>query len=122
VAVSTLLIVDDNARLCSALHAYMSRVVGWPVVLTAADADLGLVLAAEHGPAAIVLDNRMPGGDGIEILRALRLACPRARIVMHTTDDSTDLRVAAARLGADAVVAKGRPLDELAAAIGHTRP
>jgi DNA-binding NarL/FixJ family response regulator len=113
----TLLIVDDNAAVCAALHAYMSGVAGWPEVLVAPDAGRGLLLAAEHTPAAIVLDNRMPGGDGIDVLPDLRRVCPEARIVMHTSEDSLGLRDAAERLGADAIIAKGRPLDELAAVL-----
>jgi DNA-binding NarL/FixJ family response regulator len=113
----TLLIVEDNAAVSAAIRAYMSRLERWTNVLTACDAGRGLLLAAEHQPEAIVLDNRMPGGDGIEVLEALRNTCPEAIIVMHTSDDSTDVRLAAERLGADAVVSKGRPLDELAAFI-----
>jgi len=113
----TLLIVDDNAAVCSALHAYMSRVVGWESVITAPDAGRGLMLAIEHSPGAIVLDNKMPGGDGIDMLVDLRRTCPDARIVMHTSEDTIDLRDRAVRLGADAIVPKGRPLDELAALI-----
>ena len=101
----------------AAIEAYMSVHGHWPVVLTAADAGRGLMLAAEHQPEAIVLDNRMPGGNGIDALEALRGVCPDAIIVMHTSDDSADIRQAAERLGADAVVSKGLPLDELAAFI-----
>src|SRR5207248_1882136 len=84
----SVLIVDDNATVCAALGAYLNRVAGWPVVLTAPDAARGLLMAAEHSPAAIVLDNRMPGGDGIDVLDSLRRACPQAVIVVHTSDDS----------------------------------
>lgn len=114
----TLLIVDDSATVCSALRAYLSRVAGWASVVVAPDAGRALMLAVEHAPRAIVLDNRMPGGDGIEVLPDLRRTCPDALIVMHTSDDSLDLRERAVRLGADGVVAKGRPLAELAAALG----
>ena len=111
----TLLIVDDNVSMCVALRAYMSRVEGWASVLTAPDAAAALELAVVHHPAAIVLDNKMPpGSDGIDLLPRLRQACPRARIVMHTTEDTLDLREEAVRRGADAIVPKGQPLDELA--------
>jgi two-component system OmpR family response regulator len=113
----TLLIVEDNAAVSAAIGSYMSRHGRWEIVLTATDAGRGLMLAAEHRPEAIVLDNRMPGGNGIEVLEALRGACPEAIIVMHTSDDSTDVRLEAERLGADAVISKGRPLGELAAYI-----
>jgi two-component system response regulator AtoC len=113
----TLLIVEDNAAVSAAIGSYMTRHGRWEIVLTATDAGRGLMLASQHRPEAIVLDNRMPGGDGIEVLEALRGACPDAIIVMHTSDDSTDVRLEAERLGADAVICKGRPLDELAAYI-----
>jgi two-component system response regulator AtoC len=113
----TLLIVEDNLSVCAAIRSYMSRYGRWSEVLTANDAGQGLMLAAERQPEAIVLDNRMPGGNGIDVLEDLRGVCPDAIIVMHTSDDSTDVRLAAERLGADAVVSKGRPLQELASFI-----
>ena len=83
-------------------------------------------MAAEHSPTANVLDNRMPGGDGIDVLGSLRRACPEAVIVVHTSDDSADVRTAAERFGADAVLVKGQPLGELADILGPapevTRP
>src|SRR3954447_2498648 len=112
-----LLIVEDNPAVSAAMHAYLSRVEGWSVVLTAADAQQGLELAGEHRPEAIVLDNRLPGAHGIDVLSELRRLCPDAVIVMHTTEDTIDLRDEAARRGADATVSKGRPLSELAALV-----
>jgi DNA-binding NarL/FixJ family response regulator len=110
----TVLIVDDNSALSSTLAAYLARVGHWDAVLTAPDAMTGLHLAAQQRPTAIVLDNRMPDRDGIDVLCELRSACPDARIVMHTTEDTSLLRERARELGADGFVAKGRPLDELA--------
>lgn len=109
-----LLIVDDNAAVRSVLGAYMSRVAGWATVLIAEDGCRAIELAVAHKPDAIVLDNFMPGRQGIDVLPELRQACPSARIVIHTTDDTGDLREQAVARGADAVVQKGRPLDELA--------
>lgn len=110
-----ILIVEDNTAVSAALHAYLSRVEGWPVVLQARDAGQGLMLAVEHDPVAIILDNGLPGGDGIDVLSSLRRTCPDAVIVMHTTEDTMDLRDEAERRGADATVTKGHPLSELAA-------
>ena len=109
-----LMIVDDNAAVRSALGAYMSRVAGWTTILVAENGARAIELAVEHQPDAIVLDNYMPGRNGIDVLPELRRACPHARIVMHTTDDTRELRDEASARGADAVVHKGRPLGELA--------
>ena len=117
---STLLIIEDNASVRSVVESYMSRHGDWSRVLTAPDAGRALILAAEHEPSAIVLDNRMPGGDGIDVLPALRRTCPDAVIVVHTSDDSYDVRAAAEESGADAVVGKGQPLDQLVAMLHLT--
>ncbi len=108
------MIVDDNAAVRSALGAYMSRVAGWTTIIVAENGAHALELVADRCPDAIVLDNFMPVRTGIDVLPDLRRACPQARIVMHTTDDSAELRDQASARGADAVVHKGRPLDELA--------
>ena len=110
-----MLIVEDNPAVRTAVEAYMSRHGDWSLVISAPDAGRALMLAAEHEPSAIVLDNRMPGGDGMDVLPALRRTCPDAVIVVHTSDDSTAVRTAAESSGADAVVGKGQPLDELVA-------
>ena len=98
---STMLIVDDNESVRSVLASYMSRIAGWPTVLAAHDATAAVSLAQEYDVDAIVLDNYMPGRDGIDVLPELRRLCPNARIVMHTTDDSGDLFAQAREHGAD---------------------
>ena len=112
-AAGTLLIVDDHEAVRTVVGSYLSSVAGWGTVLTAPDAGRGLMIAAER--QAIVLDHRMAGGNGLDVLPDLRRACPSARIVMHTTEDSPELWHEALSRGADAMVPKGRPLDELAA-------
>jgi DNA-binding NarL/FixJ family response regulator len=109
-----LLIVDDNVAVRTMLQAYLSRHGGWSTVLQANDAASAVELAVMHHPAAIVLDNAMPGLTGLDVLPELRLACPSARIVMHTSEADGRLQTAAVEAGADAVVQKGQPLDELA--------
>src|SRR5258705_13997366 len=48
----------------------------------------------------VVLDQRMPGMDGLETLRRLKLSDPGARIVMATAYGSIELAVDAMKLGA----------------------
>jgi len=48
----------------------------------------------------VVLDQRMPGMDGLETLKRLRLSDPGARIVMATAYGSIELAVDAMKLGA----------------------
>jgi CheY-like chemotaxis protein len=55
---------------------------------------------------AVVLDQRMPGMDGLETLQKLRGANPSARIIMATAYASIELAVDAMKLGATDFVRK----------------
>jgi CheY-like chemotaxis protein len=55
---------------------------------------------------AVVLDQRMPGMDGLETLQKLRGAHPGARIIMATAYASIELAVDAMKLGATDFVRK----------------
>jgi DNA-binding response OmpR family regulator len=77
-------------------------------LLEAGDADAALEVARRERPDVILLDRRMPGGDGLEICRTLR-ADPRtapARIVLLTVLAQNVDRLEGFRAGADDYVAK----------------
>jgi len=54
----------------------------------------------------VVLDQRMPGMDGLETLRRIKQSNPRARVVMATAYASIELAVDAMKLGASDFVRK----------------
>jgi DNA-binding response OmpR family regulator len=77
-------------------------------LLEAGDAQAALALARRERPDVILLDRRMPGGDGLELCRTLR-ADPRtapARIVLLTVLAQNVDRLEGFRAGADDYVAK----------------
>ena len=107
-------VVDDSQMLRDLLTAYLQDEPDLEVVRTFGDTASLIDAVANVGPDVIVLDNQMPGGDGLEALPELRRRCPRARIVMW----SSDVEVAAAALarGADQFVDKGQSLAAVVAA------
>jgi DNA-binding NarL/FixJ family response regulator len=64
-------------------------------------------------PDVVLVDNRMPGIGGLEVLPALRAALPDARLVMLSTAWSAEVERAALRAGADAYVQKPRNIFDL---------
>lgn len=54
----------------------------------------------------VILDQRMPGMDGLETLKAIKERDPRARVIMATAYASIDLAVDAMKLGATDFVRK----------------
>ncbi|MFQ5875400.1 MAG: response regulator transcription factor [Dehalococcoidia bacterium] len=76
------LVVDDEPDFCEALGDYLET-KGYSV-LKAYDGDQALDLYQQERPEVVLLDVRMPGKDGIETLRELRVFDPEARVIMVT--------------------------------------
>jgi len=89
------LLVDDHTLFRRGLCALLSRDARVLVVGDAPDAGQGQRRAQELQPDVILLDNHMPGVNGVDALPALRDAAPDARILMLTvSEDEEDLSVA----------------------------
>jgi DNA-binding NarL/FixJ family response regulator len=65
-------IIDDSVVIRQRLVAMLDETPEIRVVCTAADGREGLECIVEHKPDVVILDIRMPGMSGIEVLEALR--------------------------------------------------
>ena len=112
-----ILVVDDHTLFRRGLTALLGRDVSLQVVGDAADAGQAQRRAAELQPDLILLDNHLPGVNGVDALPALRQAAPGARIMMLTvSEDEADL-AAALRAGASGYLLKNMEGDALLVAI-----
>jgi len=112
-----ILVVDDHTLMRRGLTALLSRDATLQVVGDAADAGSAQRRAAELQPDLILLDNHLPGVNGVDAIPALRQAAPAARIVMLTvSEDEADL-AAALRAGASGYLLKTIEGDALCTAI-----
>ena len=112
-----ILVVDDHTLFRRGLTALLSREAGFQVVGDAADAGEAQRRAQALQPDLILLDNHLPGVNGVDALPALRDAAPKARVLMLTiSEDERDL-AAALRGGACGYLLKNMEGDALAAAI-----
>ncbi|MBX9810970.1 MAG: response regulator, partial [Burkholderiales bacterium] len=94
----TLLLVDDDATFCQVLrNAFEAR--GF-TVRVAHDADQGMALAAEDPPEYAVVDLRMPGPSGLELVRQIKQLDENTRVVVLTGYASIATAVEAIKLGA----------------------
>jgi two-component system response regulator RegA len=109
----TLLLVDDDEVLRERL-ARALRERGFDVT-TARDGTEALELARRDAPEYAVLDLRMPGPSGIEVLDALRTLDPATRVLMLTGYGSIATAVEATRRGAVGYLSKPADADEVAA-------
>ena len=112
-----ILVVDDHTLFRRGLTALLARDPLLCVIGDAADAGQAQRKAQELQPDLILLDNHLPGVNGVDALPALREAAPQARILMLTvSEDASDL-AAALRGGADGYLLKTIEGDALTAAI-----
>lgn len=111
---ATVLVIDDNQGLVDLFERYPSdsdcRVLG------AQDAAVGLRMAREHPPDAIVLDILMPGTDGWELLAQLKTDPSTATVPVVVCSVFND-PVLARALGASAFLSKPVSRKELLSAL-----
>jgi DNA-binding response OmpR family regulator len=101
----TVLVVDDEERVRSLLHAYLSR-EGYCIV-TAADGVEALQRARQNKPDLVILDIMMPKMDGYEFMKRYRAADHgTAPVIMLTARVEDADAVLGLELGADEYVTK----------------
>lgn len=111
---SLIVVEDDQAFLTRLSRALESR--GFEVK-TADNVDDGLALIREAPPAFAVVDMRLNGGNGLQVLEALSEARPDARAVVLTGYGNLATAVTAVKLGAIDYLAKPADADDVVAAL-----
>ena len=106
-----ILIVDDEKD----TRDFMARALsGQYEVVTAADAELAMrQLESDASIRLMLSDIRMPGEDGITLMKAAKAAHPNLAVVLLTAFGSIDQAVAAMKDGADDFLTKPVDLDQL---------
>jgi DNA-binding response OmpR family regulator len=113
-AVAMVLVVDDEPSVREIAGAYLER-QGFEV-RTASDGPAGLRAALELQPALVVLDIMLPGMNGLDVLRCLRLEQPTPVLLLTARGDEFD-RVLGLELGADDYLTKPFSPRELVARV-----
>ena len=106
-----ILVVDDEPNARTAL-AEILKEEGYQVE-TAADGFKGLARAEEFSPDLVLTDLKMPGMDGVELLRKLRQHAPELPVVLMTAFGAVETAVSAMREGAADYLTKPLNTDEL---------
>jgi len=93
-----ILVVDDEALIREYLERALSR-AGHEVAL-AESGEAALAQLAESPPDAVLCDIRMPGIDGMEVLRRIKTDWPEVEVVMMTAFGTIRSALDAANAGA----------------------
>ena len=113
-----LVVVDDHPVVRDGIRGMLERDDRMTVVGEAADGREAVAVVRATDPDLVLMDLRMPGGDGVAAIRELR-AVGRARpriLVLTTYDTDRDIH-AAIDAGADGYLLKATPRGELVDAV-----
>lgn len=106
-----ILIVEDETVMRESLRDWLTD--GGYRVDTAKDGEEGLKAIAKHDFALVLLDLKLPGIDGIQVLREARVIRPHLKVIIITAYPSVETAVKAIKEGAVDYLPKPFDLDDL---------
>jgi DNA-binding NtrC family response regulator len=102
----SILVVDDEPEILSRIRLYLQDEYN---IVTAQDGDTALKLFWRDMPPVVVTDIRMPGMNGIELLKRIKEISRSAEVIMLTALTEVEIAIDSVRNGgADYLV---KPLD-----------
>jgi len=107
-----LLIADDHEVIRKGLASLLAG-SDIEIVAEAATGKETVKLAEKHKPDVVLLDIRMPDGDGLSTLEKLRSKVPDSAVVMLSTYDNPTYVARSVALGAADYVLKGSSREDL---------
>ncbi|MFI8595370.1 response regulator [Microbacterium sp. NPDC078428] len=119
------LVVDDHRVFTELLSLALDATADIACVATATTAAEGLAKLAAYEIDVVVLDVRLPDGDGLQLVHPVLALRPSCRVVLLTAHPRADHAATALAAGAVAFLAKDERLDDLLAAVrsaSTTRP
>jgi len=111
------LVADDQQLIREGIASLLGIQPGMDVVGTARDGREAVEKSVALRPDVVLMDVRMPGGDGTQATARIRRELPACQVVMLTTFDDEEYVVQALQAGAAGYLLKDLPAAELASAV-----
>src|SRR4030043_950964 len=106
----TLLIVDDDKSIRYSLKRMMENHYA---ILTAQNGEEALTRFRENHPDLVIMDIKMPGRSGIEILREMKSIDPKSLVIIMTAYGTTETAIEAMKYGAFDYILKPFPIPQM---------
>jgi DNA-binding NtrC family response regulator len=112
---STILIIDDDESFGESLEIFLSEFNY--KILRATDGSSGINLLENSHPDLVLTDLKMPGCDGIEVLRKSKELDENLPVVLITAYDDMETTIKAMQLGAYDYIEKSLELERIKAIV-----
>lgn len=113
-----LLIADDDKSILGLLQETLQNDFE---VFSAEDGAEALMIFEKHHFDLVLTDIRMPGIDGIQLLRTIKKLCPNCEVLLMTGYADTHVAISALNEGAFALIAKPLSTKMLLQRLNHAR-
>ncbi|HMP84912.1 MAG TPA: response regulator transcription factor [Verrucomicrobiota bacterium] len=110
-------IVEDNARVRQSLQRLIQSSPGFNCLSVHPTAEAALEQLPATKPDVVLMDINLPGMNGVECVRQLKLSLPKTQVVMLTVYENTDVIFKALAAGASGYLLKQTPPPELLSAV-----
>lgn len=108
-----ILIVDDHAQVRKLLREWLQGEFPDRRWIEAASGEEAVAVAAAEGADLVLMDIDLPGINGIEAARRIKVALPHCHVIMLTIHEEAVFRAEAQAAGASGYVVKRRMHEEL---------
>jgi two-component system, NarL family, invasion response regulator UvrY len=115
--VKKVLLVDDHPAVSQRIGELLSSTVPHIEMVSASSGEQGLAMAAEQTFDLVLLDLRLPGCGGIDVLRELRVSKPRLPVIIISSLPESPYATLARRAGAHGFVTKSALAQDLGRAV-----
>lgn len=113
------LIADDSIVIVERLVDLLKEVPGVQFVGQAGDVQAAIRSVEEKKPDTLILDLQMPGGSGLDVLRAIRPAHPSLHVMVCTNYNSPQYREECIAAGTDIFVDKSTEFEKIPAILSE---
>lgn len=114
-AATRVVLVEDHDMVAEAMALAMARAGDIEIVARARSVETALAAARTHLPDVVLLDRRLPDGDGIDAIGPLRTL--GARVLVLTGEATATVAARVAEAGGAGLMLKSAGLDELEDAV-----
>ena len=106
----TILIVDDDKSIRYSLKRMLEEKYS---ILTAQNGEEALDRIREASPDLVLMDIRMPGRNGIDVLKEIKVLDPKSLVVIMTAYGTTETAIEAMKYGAFDYILKPFPIPQM---------
>jgi DNA-binding NarL/FixJ family response regulator len=104
-------LLDDNTIFRESLAAFLGKHKDFDVVGHSASAAEARPLLSKHKPDILLMEVKLPGQSGLDLLREMSMLSPQCKTVALSSSEASQDVVESMRLGAKGFLLKGAPAD-----------